>query len=425
MSYQDIDEFTESLLIFIKGFSQYGHTWKRLLEPPTVWRFVLKLIAESDDIKEEQSNVHQLSRTLAHMSEKSRYNSHSCIESCHDAEYFVKRILSILVPSDNWTAKIVCDTIDFLASSELGARLLVVNGAVRQIKDRINIGKDHAGSKSPIRVWHFSLKHVLQLLEKDENFEEWIDERMTKALAIRRSTDARFSYHESTCFLVAVLEILTGNNAIWKVMKNSYKHNPGKEKLSHRIVSRALNKLWSNPSKAFRTGVMMEFLEGMCLGLEVVDGIGGRSEILLEFMVNSDMEALRLFQFEYSIFNEHGNFKRTILRLSSKEIDNGKESYFLNGKTFSICPQFLAIYYTDIKASVHFLPLHLNTPSGVIQYELYSAISKTIDKQVLHVKTIILIDGEFWLINSGSKSRYTIRSIPNATVAVYEKKMDN
>ncbi|ULT97197.1 hypothetical protein L3Y34_005192 [Caenorhabditis briggsae] len=52
---------------------------------------------------------------------------------------------------------------------------------------------------------------------------------------------------------------------------------------------------------------MIKFLVGICLGLQVVDGIGGRAEILLESLINSDMKVFDPFKFEYSLFNRNGN----------------------------------------------------------------------------------------------------------------------
>ncbi|CAR99211.1 Protein CBG26480 [Caenorhabditis briggsae] len=139
---------------------------------------------------------------------------------------------------------------------------------------------------------------------------------------------------------------------IWKVMMQSHKYNLEKEKQPFRIVSRALDQLSSNPSKAFRTGVMIKFLVGTCLGLQVVDGIGGRAEILLESLINSDMKA---------------------------------------------------IHFTDLKPSVTSQPLILNTSSGTVYYRLYAAAAKTMnDKNVPHVKSIILwkiLGIQFWFQN--------------------------
>ncbi|UMM30366.1 hypothetical protein L5515_012277 [Caenorhabditis briggsae] len=61
-----------------------------------IWTLILTVIAESEALKEEMSYAHQLSRTVAHMSRKSRYDSQVCLNTCEDGEYCIKWILSIL-----------------------------------------------------------------------------------------------------------------------------------------------------------------------------------------------------------------------------------------------------------------------------------------------------------------------------------------
>ncbi|UMM30367.1 hypothetical protein L5515_012278 [Caenorhabditis briggsae] len=151
---------------------------------------------------------------------------------------------------------------------------------------------------------------------------------------------------------------------------------------------------------------MIKFLVGICLGLQVVDGIGGRAEILLESLINSDMKVFDPFKFEYSLFNRNGNFKNSMSNIWTEIPFPSVRNFWRVWEKLMISTMknyLQAIHFTDLKPSVTSQPLILNTSSGTVYYRLYAAVAKTMnDKNVPHVKSIILwkiLGIQFWFQN--------------------------
>ncbi|CAO4375073.1 unnamed protein product [Caenorhabditis nigoni] len=397
MSFSKIKSISSNLLTFINKLGIFDYCWEKVLQSTAIWSIVCKCAAEYDSVKDAKSDIHHFCRLVTHVSSRMKYTSEIFFKECVDAEYYLKRVINEIDGSDNLSYKVFSYLLDFYSSCEEGARMIVVNGGIRKLKNKILLGNETTGEK---KVQTYLSKEILVFLESSPSFENWAIERMKKAVTSKHSQDPKFSFHPKICYFICTLEILSGDKDIWKVMRNFHKETTEPHDYCLRMISNALDLLWKKPQNRFQTGVLLEIVELKTIGLQIVSGFGGRSDLLME-SVFGNLKIRDLFYMKY--VGENGEKSGVIAKV--EKLDEHENFYRLTGKTFSICSQFITISITgEAKSIFTAKPLLITKESNTVQYELYSAVAKyKTDAGIYHVKPFIRMEDRFVEINNGMK----------------------
>ncbi|EFO92205.1 hypothetical protein CRE_10960 [Caenorhabditis remanei] len=398
--------------------------WNKL----TTWLLIFKLMSDSKNIIDETTIEHQTCRRFFHVSKKFDIDSEAFIQE-FDGRYFIQRVIRQIPDASNKLIYLFSSSIDFYMTSDVGIALLVCNGAVQVMKNRISMNRKHTGTRT---ILYADFLKILDQLERKEKIFQYIEARFKNTALPKKSTYAHFSYQKSTCFLVASLEMCVGIDDVWRILRNHDDQSltvPEAEQFPLRAISTSLNVLWKNQEKTINTAALMEILELKTLGLPINREGGGSTKELMKCLIRSNANLRRMFT--YRCESSEGTIEADVLNIQTLEKDEKEGegvAYFIRNLKFEVCPPKLAVFVNSPKPSIHCIPLWLERKDETsVKYSLSAFTTETIETTVKHAIAYMKMEHNWSQYNQGKRKAFNFSTTPVEcfSFGIFEKETDS